>query len=113
MKYYYSLRIDGDSDLIRDKICLILNEESNMQYQTWGLEKIIDTNDTYVNYIDYFLKILKGKFDLLENIGIVKSDITIWMLYEYENQCNMEFEATDLKNLGDNGIKLCISCWKK
>ncbi len=54
---------------------------------------------------------MEGKYELLATIGIERKDITIWMLYEYDQQCNLEFDPIRMKRLGDNGIGLCISCW--
>ena len=49
----------------------------------------------------------------LESIGISREDISIWVLYEYEGQCNMEYDPVSMKKIGENGIVLCISCWEK
>jgi hypothetical protein len=59
-----------------------------------------------------FLDILEPKFDELEKLGVAKSDITFWYLYEYEKQCSMEFHPAEMKRLGNCGIVLCVDCWE-
>jgi len=56
---------------------------------------------------------LEGKYDLLSKRGIEKPYISIFMLYEYDGQCNMEFRPEDMKRIGEHGIGFCISCWEK
>jgi hypothetical protein len=78
---------------------------------SWVYEIIDEDENTYYDFINEFLDILENKYETLAKLGIERSDITIWYLYEYDQQCNMEFDPKRLKRLGDNGIKLCISCW--
>lgn len=80
----------------------------------FGWELWVDA-DTFVNVepTEYFLSLLESNFSKLENIGIAKNDITIWIFYEYERQCNLEFLPAELNRIGDFGITLCISCWRK
>lgn len=109
MKYFFSLRITADSEQV-DKITHILGVEPNCPQDTWGYKLNIE-DDAYVNFIDIFLNILEGKYDKLYAIGIARDNISIWMIYEYEEQCNMEFLPSDMKKLGDNGITFCVSCY--
>ena len=54
--------------------------------------------------------------NLTQQINWLKKNtqnISIWCLYEYDEQCNMEFQPNELKRLGDAGITLCISCWRR
>lgn len=110
MKYFFSLRIDAKSEQA-SKINSILGIESNYPQVPWGL-KLVVKDDKYCNFIDYFLGILQGKYDKLQDIGIMREDISIWIIYEYKEQCNMEFAPVDMKKLGDSGITLCISCYE-
>ncbi len=41
------------------------------------------------------------------------SDVTIWILYAYDSQCDMEFDVETLTRLSLLRIYLCISCWEK
>jgi hypothetical protein len=45
-------------------------------------------------------------------LGISNDDLSIWYLYEYDEQCNMEFHPRQLKKFGELDIVLCISCWQ-
>jgi len=111
MKYFYSLRIDCEESniaIIND----ILQVESNYHEVGWGLEIIQDGKEDYVDFINNFLDILESKYDSLREIEIPRSRISIWLIYEYQDQCNLEFAPEDLKRLGNNEISLCISCYE-
>jgi len=110
MKYYFSLRIDSKPEQ-NDEISNILGVKSNFENVPWGYKLNIE-NHGYANFIDTFLKVLSGNYDALEKIGIERDDISIWVIYEYEGQCNFEFSPLEMKKLGENGITLCISCYE-
>lgn len=78
---------------------------------SWTYEVVEDHDTAYYDFINQFLNLLEGKFEELQKLGIERGDITFWYLYEYDGQCNMEFDSKSLKRLGDNEISLCISCW--
>lgn len=40
-------------------------------------------------------------------------EATIWILYEYDQQCNLEFSADQMKQLSELEINVCISCWER
>ena len=50
-----------------------------------------------------------NKKQLLE-LGVDFSQSQIWMIYYYDKQCNMEFDAGLLERMGRLGLKLCVSC---
>ena len=112
MRDFWSLRIRCN-DSFRDTVTVILGVEPNVKESVWELEKIIEEEDAYVNYIEYFLDLLDGNYEKLSLIDVERSDISIWLLYEYDLQCNMEFLPHSLKRIGENGIVLCVSCWQK
>jgi hypothetical protein len=58
------------------------------------------------------MDVLEKHYEDLESIGVTRDAMSVWMLYEYNQQCNIEFNPKDMKRLGDNGITLCISCWE-
>ncbi len=89
----------------------ILGIESDSN-EAWSKE-ITAFDFGYFNFIDYFLNILDGNLVLLEDMGITRDNIAIWMLYEYEDQCNLEFRPDEMRRMGEVGITLCISCWEK
>ena len=85
---------------------------SNFPHADWGIE-IIQSDENFSGILVNFLSLLEGKYEKLESIGISREDISIWVLYEYEGQCNMEYDPVSMKKIGENGIVLCISCWEK
>lgn len=113
MIYYYSLRIDTSVEQF-DLLNTILGVKSNFPISSgWGLEVIQKKEDNPIFFIDYFLSILEAKYEELERIGIHREDLSIWMLYSYKEQCNMEFSPKDMYRLGKEGIALCVSCWEE
>lgn len=58
-----------------------------------------EENDSYFNYISYFLDIIDNCYQQLNAIGITKNDITIWRYFKYFEQCNMEFNPLEMKRL--------------
>ena len=78
---------------------------------TWTYQVITKEEDPYFDFINSFLDILESKYAKLAELGIQRDDITIWNYYEYDGQCNMEYDPKRLKRLGENGITLCITCW--
>lgn len=110
--FYYSLRINAPEE-IYDEINKLLGVDSNYPEAGWGIKIEANENTYDINIVDYFLSLLEGKYDELSKIGVQRDDITIWMLYEYDGQCNMEIFPKEMYDMGRNGIALCISCWEK
>ncbi len=113
MNVFYSLKINLNQKINSLLVDKILNVKTNFDSITWELEKENTGSETHYDYIEYFLDLLEENYVKLSEFGINKNDISIWYLYEYEDQCNMEFSPQILKRLGDNSITLCISCWQK
>ncbi|MBX3165339.1 MAG: hypothetical protein KF900_12765 [Bacteroidetes bacterium] len=120
MKSYDKLEIHFDPSVDTfNKLTTILGVQPSDDFadfpnkipSCWTYEVVDDKPDEYFDFINIFLDILETKYADLEKLNIKRDDITVWMLYEYDQQCNMEFDPARLKRLGDNGIKLCISCW--
>ena len=118
---YYRLDIRTENDISKyNAISSLLqlsprklNLEDNLQYAVWSYEVLVKDEDNSYDFINNFLDILEPKFGELEKKQIIRSDITFWFLYEYDQQCNMEFNPKEMKRLGENEITLCISCWEK
>lgn len=111
-KSTYNLRISCSSDRQIEKVSNLLSVKPNKQMgNIWCLEVEEQESEEYFDFINHFLDILEGKYEQLESIKISREDISLWFLYEYEDQCNMEFLSNNLKRLGGNGISLCVSCW--
>lgn len=112
--YYYSLRINTVNLIQVRQVNELLGVRSNYPKEDdWSLEVVPKEDDPPFLFIDYFLSLLEGKYEKLESIGISRENISIWILYEYEGQCNMEYDPESMKKLGESGILLCISCWEK
>ena len=111
-KSIYNLRISCSYNEQIDNISILLNQKPTKKIgNIWCLEIEEGESDEYFDYINHFLDILEGKYKQLESIGISREHISIWFLYEYKDQCNMEFLPSEMKRLGDNRISLCVSCW--
>jgi len=85
---------------------------SKDQYVSWMY--MVTETDSSPNYdfINSFLDILEPKFADLEKIGVSKDNILFWLLYEYDQQCAMEFHPQAMTRLGQSGIHLNIDCWE-
>jgi hypothetical protein len=108
VKYKYILQIGGaeSADVAR-----IMGEPSTGEAGDWCLVLNEGPDEPPTPFVRVFLGALENRFGSLEQIGVTRDNITMWVLYEYDYQCNLEFLATDLKDLGEAGISLCISCW--
>ena len=54
------------------------------------------------------------KAEYLFNINVIKDcDISFWLLFEYENQRNIEFSFDEVLILSKMRCTVCISCWEK
>lgn len=109
MRYQYILRITGAEPA---EIGRVLGKASSDDAGDWSLVLDEGPNDPPTPFVDVFFRVLEGRFGALEQVGVARNDITVWVLYEYDQQCNLEFPATDLERLGNAGISLCVSCWQ-
>ena len=110
--YIYRLQILSSKSYSEEQLNNVIGVSSNFPHADWGIE-IIQSDENFSGILVYFLSLLEGKYEKLESIGITREDISIWVLYEYEGQCNMEYDPVSMKKIGENGIVLCISCWEK
>lgn len=110
--YIYRLQILSSKSYSEEQLNNVIGVSSNFPHADWGIE-IIQSDENFSGILVYFLSLLEGKYERLESIGISREDISIWVLYEYEGQCNMEYDPVSMKKIGENGIVLCISCWEK
>jgi len=107
----YRLQIDALKDKY-SRINKILGIKPNVPYDLgWIFEYVQKEGDEHIPFIKKFTSILEGKFDNLKEIGIERKDISIWYLYAYNAQCNLEFEPENLLLIGKEGIVFCISCF--
>jgi len=89
-----------------------IDELSADPYAVWTYRKEIGEFDNDEHTITNLLAIIESKFDQLAEIGIQKTDIIIWLLYEYRHQCAMEFHPDEMMKLAQLGISLNIDCWE-
>ena len=109
MKYQYELRIylvHLDSWQRLEEILGVSSpEEESIR---WGY---IIESEAPVDFISYFISILDGKYEQLSEIGVSVESISFWLIYEYEDACEIFFTPSQLELVGKSGITLCISCY--
>lgn len=81
------------------------------RFSSWMYMVTENENEPYYDFINNFLDILEPKFADLEKLGVTRNKILFWMLYEYDQQCGMEFHPQEMTRLGQSGIHLNIDCW--
>lgn len=112
IKYIYELKIHFNGNNSGTVTDILGVKPTRADDYLWELEITETDEEPYTDFINRFLDILDGKYSLLESVGIKRESITIWMYYEYDRECSMEFLPEDLKRIGSQGISLCISCWQ-
>lgn len=105
MIWFYGLRIKTDVD-----VSSIIGF-GDYQNGLWKYELLQQDDDPYIDFVTLFVDLLKSNEDALVRAGIGKDAVTIWMQYEYENECSFSILPRDLERIGAAGISLCISCW--
>lgn len=116
---YYQLFIDTDNNSeTYNSLTKLLglqptekDKNSKDRYSSWMYMVAESDNDRSFDFINAFLDILEPKFVALEKLGVPKDKILFWMLYEYDQQCGMEFHPQEMMRLGQSGIHLNIDCW--
>ena len=107
----YELRITTEEKFY-EKVSSIVELQPESYKQGWSYEIVFEERKEYYDIIAKLLDSLEGKYEELQKLGIETNDISIWLIYGYHNQCNMEFEPKTLERLGKRGITLCISCYE-
>jgi hypothetical protein len=74
------------------------------------LEEADERRHLFYGEMAWLLDLIEPKRIELMEAGVHFEESQVWMLYYYEEQCNMEFDSVLLKRMGDLGLKLCISC---
>ena len=108
---YYSLRIEVKKESNYLALTNAFNTGARMPDGSWGIE-VKKTEEEYFDFVSYFMKLLDSKSENLEALGVSKDEITVWLLYEYKEQCNLEFSPMELEALARKGVRFCISCWE-
>ncbi len=81
-------------------------------YDTWWYQVVEKESDSSFDFINVFLDLIEPNFNKLAELNIKKSDILIWLVYEYGKQCSMEFHPQEMKRLGESGIVFNIDCFE-
>jgi len=103
---YYQLTIESKKNI--NEICNCNFFRLNGRFWIYDI-----TEDETTDYVDFFIQFIKKNKEKLQNNGITSDDITVWLLYEYEQQCSLRISAKDMELLGEENIVLCVSCWEK
>jgi len=119
---YHNLYIDTDGTFEKfDKISKLFRLEPMpvdkeikfaKPYSLWTYQVVTADEDEYFDFINKFLDILEPKFADLEILGVKRDNILFWLIYEYDQQCAMEFHSQEMKRLGESGIHLNIDCFQ-
>lgn len=112
MELSYVLRIRCSSSQKETINQILTIESSSLEEDGWEMELIDRETDPPIDYVNIFLNILENKYKNLSDIGVERKNISVWIYYKYDQQCNMEFLPDEMKHLGENGIVLCVSCWQ-
>lgn len=120
---YHRIHIDTKDDKeLYDHVSRILKveptiisdkEDDDELYSLWTFSVEEEDDAPYFDFINNFLDIIEPNLSKLKQKGIYQQDISFWLLYEYDQQCGMEFHPKEMKRLGDSGIVFCIDCWQK
>jgi hypothetical protein len=96
-----------------DDVARVMNvPTATVRNGVWQYRIVEGPSEPHVDFVRQFLDTYTPKITDLTKLGIQPNNVTVWMMYEYDQQCNMEFEPKDLMALGTAGLKLCISCWQ-
>lgn len=119
---YYNLYINFENNIdtynaVKDLLKVVPKENTPTKFNKnlfdlWWYQVKEKEDDPTFDFINIFLDILEPNFDKLLQLGIDKSNILIWLVYEYDEQCSMEFHPEEMKRLGESGIHFNIDCHK-
>lgn len=109
---FYSIQIDS---ILKDELNEIFKIRSDDRSKFWIYN--VDFDSYFKKYkknniLEYLISLLENNIKNIAKLGIVSSDITVWIVYEYDDQCNFEFIPNDMKRLGQLNISLCVSCYQ-
>lgn len=110
-RYLYQLRIASGDPF---EIARVVNMPSQGDDDVcWVIEVAEADDDPPYDYVNEFIGIVEGRYEELQAIGVSRADVSVWVLYEYEQQCNIELRPADMEKLGKNGVTWCLSCWEQ
>ena len=102
----YLIRITTDKDLSRIiKYNTFIKKKGFWEYEIKESDKL--------DFANIFMEFYDKNKDILFINGISKRNISIWILYEYEEICSLSISAKQMKILGEKDFCINIDCWKK
>lgn len=114
MKFEYELKIIAPNNTIAEEIYNLIGiRKAVVDEYIWSYIITEEEKDSPVEFINVFTNIIHKNKNQLKTIGVEKENITIWLYYEYDVQCNIELRPDELKKLSEAEVPFCISCWQK
>ena len=83
--------------------------KSHKKISSSGVDQLYDYGCMRIES-NNLLELLESSEQIRAQAGSVIESIQIHVLYYYEGQCNLEFNAAELKKIVDLGAVLTISC---
>ncbi|NCI45794.1 hypothetical protein [Sediminibacterium soli] len=108
----YAIRINTESHKYPDLSVLFSYFKKQTLNSVWQYEITEEEND-FTNAIEILTNQIEDNLNALRKLDIEIDDVSLWYLYEYDGQCNMEFSPAELSAISKLGLTLCISCWEK
>lgn len=109
-KMYFWLSLFGENiDLHKIEKSLEIKLEDNRIIAPENLSVDPDC-PVFYEQILWLLDLIEKNMDTLLKAGVDFTNSQIWVIYYYDKQCNMEFDAVILERIGKLGLKLCVSC---
>ena len=105
MKTFYQLQItfiaNGNTFNAISEITGLqpLEHDNSKVPDTWKHEVVQSENDPYFDFINVFVNHLETNRAQLHELGIRNENVSLWLVYEYDGQCNMEFDPVRLSEL--------------
>jgi hypothetical protein len=111
MGSFYRLQIKCNKEQ-QEKLDFILGKSNDFSEVSWSLV-VEEDSPVFTTALDHFSNLITNNLVKLKEIEVSMDMITFWVMYEYEQQCNLEFWPDMTKKIGELGVVLCISCWEK
>ena len=104
------IMFDEDQSIALEDILGFKDVQALRQPHFWKLRQVHNQDQPQVDYISYFLDLLEGHYEALQQLGIHRQDISIHWDYRYGMRGQLEFRPEVLERLGRSGLSLHIHC---
>jgi hypothetical protein len=109
MEITYILKIFTSS--IND-VSLLLKQQScadnDLDYWSYEISEMETDDSKYYDIINFYAR----NINLLIESNLMTHETELLILYQYNQQCNIEFSHEELLELAKLKLNLCISCWE-